>query len=178
MAGRAFAMTCKGSRFLRAKWEAPPSASGHLLASVAMLGLSIASCFTCMSIANARQTLCIFSNKGAVAIFCQDANRLPRLIPGAGLDGPHLARFACSGLPGFDFKSDIRLVAIPTWIFAVPVPLLWFLRARRRIDGSCTRCRYDFRGLPNDAPCPECGSAKDNDSPTQCPPNASELLPT
>ena len=156
MAGRLLALLAMGSRLLKTKWDAPPSTSCHLLLSLAMIAISATACFTFVSVANARQTWCFFWSNGYIAIFWQDENRRV-LYPGAGVYGPELARFGCPLLPEPYFKSSMRYVAIPAWMIAVPSPLVWYLRARRRDDGTCRKCRYDFRGLPEGACCPECG---------------------
>ena len=45
---------------------------------------------------------------------------------------------------------------IPTALFAIPLPPLLWCR-RRPTPGQCRHCLYNLRGLPSDAPCPECG---------------------
>ena len=72
--------------------------------------------------------------------------------------------------PGFLRLGALELPIQPIWsglllniaIVAVPVLLLlgvrdarrWFHRARA---GECTGCRYELSGVPEGAPCPECG---------------------
>lgn len=65
--------------------------------------------------------------------------------------------------------GDQRLgssISVPIWLpLGVLVPLaawVWVTDARtalrRRRIGCCPRCRYDLRGLPARAACPECGA--------------------
>lgn len=51
----------------------------------------------------------------------------------------------------------------PPWFALISLPwwLLAWIRARRRGRGLCVRCRYDRRGLADQAPCPECGRPAD-----------------
>ncbi|MEZ6242592.1 MAG: hypothetical protein R3B57_06060 [Phycisphaerales bacterium] len=43
-------------------------------------------------------------------------------------------------------------------LLAFALPVRFRSRFRYSADGLCGRCRYDLEGLPDDAPCPECGS--------------------
>jgi len=44
----------------------------------------------------------------------------------------------------------------PLFFVGVVTLIVWW-RTRVVRDGICTTCAYDLRGLPGDAPCPECG---------------------
>ncbi len=59
--------------------------------------------------------------------------------------------------PGFLADS---LVFGAGWLALLAGPgfaIRFVRRALRRRAGRCERCAYDLRGLPRDAPCPECG---------------------
>jgi hypothetical protein len=65
----------------------------------------------------------------------------------------------------FRAGENIDLVRVPLWPLiaaaAIPAGVLWGAEVRavhRRRTGRCTACGYDRRGLPHEAPCPECGS--------------------
>lgn len=52
------------------------------------------------------------------------------------------------------------LVITPIWLLLlhlVRAPVSFVLARLRRPEHLCPRCRYDLRGLADDAPCPECG---------------------
>jgi hypothetical protein len=63
-------------------------------------------------------------------------------------------------------KTGVYSAAVPLWIPAlavfIPTALVWrtdIIIARRRWHaGQCLKCGYDRAGLPEDFPCPECGS--------------------
>ncbi|HZW08668.1 MAG TPA: hypothetical protein VFF69_02085 [Phycisphaerales bacterium] len=59
-------------------------------------------------------------------------------------------------------------IILPLWLPAlatgVPAAVMW-RRALRPSAGLCPRCRYARRGLPENAPCPECGHIL-HDAPT------------
>lgn len=64
-----------------------------------------------------------------------------------------------------DFTLSMRIgtsLSLPLWpihILTFSCLVLW-LRSRRNKPGHCPTCRYDLRGLPNNAAvCPECGAA-------------------
>lgn len=52
------------------------------------------------------------------------------------------------------------LAFTPAWYLALHLlraPVAAVIRHFRRPPWECRGCRYDLRGLPEDAPCPECG---------------------
>jgi hypothetical protein len=58
---------------------------------------------------------------------------------------------------GFTVDS---LLATPIWwliLHAIRKPISAVFRYFRRPAWECRSCRYDLRGIPDDAPCPECG---------------------
>jgi hypothetical protein len=62
----------------------------------------------------------------------------------------------------FHFERD-GINVVPLWaiMLVTGVPALLLLSAARRLrrrPGHCHGCGYDRRGLPWDAPCPECGA--------------------
>jgi hypothetical protein len=46
----------------------------------------------------------------------------------------------------------------PIALTSIPAAFLWYKDRRPRAPHACKKCSYDRRGLPNTAPCPECGS--------------------
>lgn len=50
----------------------------------------------------------------------------------------------------------VPLWPIPLVLFAIGALLLFIIRPR--LPYLCTNCRYDRRGIPASAPCPECGT--------------------
>lgn len=61
-------------------------------------------------------------------------------------------------LPG-GFIID-TLAFTPIWYLALHLlraPVAAIINHFRRPPWACRRCRYDLRGIPDDAPCPECG---------------------
>jgi hypothetical protein len=70
------------------------------------------------------------------------------------------------GSPGLRFDFDWRFatgmgrwrVAVPLWVGLIPLAIAT-ARAWSRVPpprSACPGCEYDRRGLPQDAPCPEC----------------------
>lgn len=57
------------------------------------------------------------------------------------------------GWPGF-----ILPLWLPAFAAAIAAAVMWRWDLTPRA-GQCPRCRYDCRGLPAGAPCPECGHA-------------------
>ena len=67
---------------------------------------------------------------------------------------------AFTWMPRFDWFKSGFVVMLPLWTpIAVLAPVTgWlFWMGRRARPGRCPQCRYDRAGLPNSAPCPECG---------------------
>ncbi|MBC7833863.1 MAG: hypothetical protein H7Y88_02035 [Phycisphaerales bacterium] len=61
-----------------------------------------------------------------------------------------------------DTASSIVDINVPYWAFAVPgiAAGAWGYRSLRQLRAAataCVNCRYDRTGLPDAAPCPECG---------------------
>lgn len=67
-----------------------------------------------------------------------------------------------SGSP--PYTADLDAVLFPAWYPAVQLMFIsWRLvrRARREASvGRCRACGYALAGLPDAAPCPECGKAR------------------
>jgi hypothetical protein len=60
----------------------------------------------------------------------------------------------------FWYKQSIPLWT-PLLVLAIPAQWLWLSHQRalkRDRAGRCPSCAYDLRGLPEGAPCPECGA--------------------
>lgn len=53
----------------------------------------------------------------------------------------------------------INTLFYATLVFFTFETLGWARRARRRTRGLCARCAHSLQGLPEAAPCPECGRA-------------------
>jgi hypothetical protein len=69
---------------------------------------------------------------------------------GAG-DFAGAAAFVRTGTAAVASWNVLMAAAIAVWVAA--------LRRNLPFDGQCLACRYDRRGLPDEAACPECGSA-------------------
>ncbi len=75
-------------------------------------------------------------------------------VPHTALDARGRRRI----LPG-GFALD-TLAFTPVWYLALHLlraPVAAVMNRIRRAPWQCRQCRYDLRGLPEDAPCPECG---------------------
>lgn len=56
------------------------------------------------------------------------------------------------------------LLVTPVWFGVLHVfraPVAWVFNRFKVPPWACRKCRYDLRGLPEDAPCPECGRSRD-----------------
>ena len=69
------------------------------------------------------------------------------------------------GRVSWDSQSRLHF-SIPLWALALPATLVTVLIWRhdrlatcRAMTGACPKCTYDRRGIPADAPCPECGTS-------------------
>ena len=61
-------------------------------------------------------------------------------------------------------------VFTPVWLgvlYVMRKPVAWVMARFRRPAWECKRCRYDLRGIPEDAPCPECGRERDDNLSSQ-----------
>lgn len=86
--------------------------------------------------------------RGGISLSRRDA--LTNLDPGNRIFLPCLPVW-----PGFAINT--LLYAVVTWgLFQVPFAIRRWRRGRL---GRCTKCGYDLHGLPQGAPCPECGAA-------------------
>lgn len=55
------------------------------------------------------------------------------------------------------------LLVTPLWygvLHVLRAPVAMLINHFKVPPWACKRCRYDLRGLPDDAPCPECGRAR------------------
>lgn len=91
-------------------------------------------------------------------------------------DGDPIPGFSCSTrrsrdqiswLPFWVLDSSATFVEVPLWLplalVVIPTALLFYLdrtSARRRRAGLCPGCGYDLTGLPGEAVCPECNTAR------------------
>ncbi len=64
-------------------------------------------------------------------------------------------------------QGRAMVATAPAWVLWAPgialgtLPALgWVARRRARNRGLCFSCGYDLRGIAQDMPCPECGSAR------------------
>lgn len=112
---------------------------------------------------------CAGVSQGALLL---STGKLPK---GRGPDevpGLHTARnggfvLRWPALPSRIVRVDFRMIIIPFWQLAamaviagllpwLPKVSQWRQAARRR-GGLCPSCAYPRKGVPADAPCPECG---------------------
>lgn len=67
-------------------------------------------------------------------------------------------------LPRWQTTTPWTDVSFPLWIpvvvLLVPTVLLWVKFGRWAAEMQCSACGYDRSGLPESAPCPECGRAR------------------
>lgn len=89
----------------------------------------------------------------------------------ARLDSPRLDRRLLRPyvLRNIDADGEVLVVLVPTWYFAVPPTLAFFILHRRdrrlahRLKHNlCTRCGYSRAGIAEGAKCPECGAGPAN----------------
>lgn len=86
-------------------------------------------------------------------------------------------------MSGFGISDATALIVVPVMFFVIGGLLTfggWRCAVAPRWDdlhpGVCRACRYDLRGLPDDAvKCPECGGVINHDSPQ--PPDAPRAWP-
>lgn len=73
-------------------------------------------------------------------------------------------RYLPTGILWPGLATNTACYTLPWWLlFSTPV---WIRDFRRKRRGQCTRCAYDLRATPADAPCPECGVSPKQPLPT------------
>jgi hypothetical protein len=106
-------------------------------------------------------TTCEFAVGWPVLSFSKDADdRAPNKYRG----GTVFNTMYSPAVRGFTWRPIFPGVVLGTLLWALPCAILMIaarhvVRARRRRRWQCPTCRYDLRGLPEAAVCPECGGA-------------------